>query len=351
MLNFCTLFDSNYLARGIALYRSLEKSCPAFHLYVFAFDDNCYEFLKKQQLPYLTAISLKEFEDDELLGIKSSRSTAEYCWTCTPSTIRFCIQQYNLEACTYLDADMIFYADPTVLLEEMGTKSVLITKHRYSKLYDQSGYSGTYCVQFMCFKNTEKGMAVLNWWRDRCIEWCYARSEDGKFGDQKYLDDWTSRFDSVHVLEHLGGGIAPWNVQQYSFFKEQEAIWLTERSSGKKFPVIFYHFHGVKFYKDNKVVFAGPLYEINPVVKELFYYPYISKLVAIAEDIIKQGSIKNPNGAYLESLPQTKIFTHFIKDQLTGFLRYFPGAFHIKNYNFKNHNHQYLIKDILGNNH
>jgi hypothetical protein len=91
------------------------------------------------------------------------------------------------------------------------------------------------------------GMAVLNWWRDRCIEWCYARSEEGKFGDQKYLDDWTTRFDSVHVLEHLGGGIAPWNVQQYSFYRDKDAIWLSDGVQVENSRLSFIIFTGLNF--------------------------------------------------------------------------------------------------------
>lgn len=53
---------------------------------------------------------------------------------------------------------------------------------------------------------------------------CVMQLENGKFGDQKYLDDWTARFKDVHVLQHLGGGIAPWNVQQYTFQKENDRI-------------------------------------------------------------------------------------------------------------------------------
>ena len=47
MYNFCTLFDSFYLTRGITMYKSLEKTGIDFHLYIFAFDDASLKILKQ----------------------------------------------------------------------------------------------------------------------------------------------------------------------------------------------------------------------------------------------------------------------------------------------------------------
>ena len=279
--NYCTLFDSNYLTRGLALYESLEKHSSDFHLYIFAFDDKSYEVLKKLDLKHATIVHLLEFEDEALLTAKKDRSRAEYCWTCTPSTIKYCIENYKLESCTYLDADLYFFSNPEVLIDEMGEKSVLITEHRYTPRYDQSELSGIYCVQFMTFKNDENGLKVLDWWRNACNEWCYARVEDGKFGDQKYLDDWPTRFRGVHVLENIGGGVAPWNIQQYDV-------------SNKKFQVIFYHFHNLRFLKNGFVDFGG--YRLKKRDIELLYKPYLIHLQQIAKKLKTIDSKSDFNG-------------------------------------------------------
>ncbi len=296
-LNFCTLFNSNYLSRGLVLYESLLKHCPNFHLYVFAFDDSTFEFLEKQNYSHLTVISLKEFEDEKLLNVKSTRSMAEYCWTCTPSTILYSITKYNLDNCTYIDADMLFVSNPQVLIEEMGNKSVLITEHRYTKEYDQSQLSGKYCVQFVTIKANEAGLKVCDWWREACLEWCYARHENGKFGDQKYLDDWTTRFEGVHELQHLGGGIAPWNVQQYNFSIENNEIVGEERNTRKKFKAVFFHFHSLKFYKDDFVSFTDSGYALNKNVIDVFFKPYVRLLSKAKNDILKLDNTINCDGA------------------------------------------------------
>ncbi len=304
-LNFCTLFNSFYLSRGVLMYQSLEKNCADFHLYVYAFDEATYSFLKKENYKNLTVISLKEFEDKELLKVKPTRTAAEYCWTCASSTILYSIEKFNLNNCTYVDADMYFYSDPKVLVEEMGDNSVLITEHRFTKEYAESVIYGKYCVQFVTFKNDERGMKVLHWWRKACIDWCYGRIEEGKFGDQKYLDDWTKKFDGVHELQHLGGGIAPWNLQQYNFNKNLNGkISGKEILSGKSFEAVFFHYHGLKFYSNKVVSLAGKDYEMSNDAKELFYFPYIKMLLKVKKDILSKLPKLNSDGA-IEPSPET----------------------------------------------
>lgn len=286
MYNFCTLFDSFYLTRGLTMYRSLEKCCKEFHLYIFAFDDKSFEILNKLKLEKATIISLKEFEDEKLLAIKPSRTIAEYCWTCTSSTLLFVIEKYQINSCTYVDADLYFYQDPAILFDEMGNKSVLLTEHRYPPKFNRTSLSGIYCVQFITFVNDENGMKALNWWRDACIDWCYDRYEDGKFGDQKYLDDWPTRFKGIHVLQHLGGGLASWNVEQYPFIERKgNKITFLDKTKNQKFEAVFYHFHHVRFFKNNIVDF-GWRHPTMPVVNNL-YVPYILELEE-TEKLVRQ---------------------------------------------------------------
>ena len=96
----------------VSTFESLLATSQQFHLYVVAFDKAALDFLQELSLANMTTISLTEFEDDQLLQIKPTRTAAEYCWTCTSSLILYCLNRYNLDSCTYVDADMYFFDDP-----------------------------------------------------------------------------------------------------------------------------------------------------------------------------------------------------------------------------------------------
>lgn len=274
MNSFCTLFDSNYLARALVMCRSLAQTGEQFMLYAVCFDERAHRVLAKLNLPEVVAIPLEAFETDQLRAVRSQRTPREYCWTCTPHVIRFVLDKWNLSQLTYLDADLRFYDKPSLLLAEMARvqASVLITPHRYTPEYDQSATSGIYCVQFVTFNRDSRGLEALAWWQLRCLEWCFARFEGGKFGDQKYLDDWPQRFEGVHVLEQVGGGVAPWNVQQYRLSVGSKQVQVGDA------PLVFYHFHGYRYYSNGVHDFGS--YRLSVDVVDLLYRPYAQELLS-----------------------------------------------------------------------
>ena len=274
--HFVTLFDSHYLPQGLSLYRSLELHGQPFRLWIVALDEACAKALELIKPEFATVISLADLENERLLSVKKDRSVGEYCWTLTPFLPQMVFERDpHVQRVTYLDADIYFFAHPSELIGEFAAsgKHVLLTEHAFAPEYAENSRFGRFCVQFMTFRNTEIGLRILHWWQDRCIEWCYAYLEDGKFGDQKYLDTWPEIFeDDVHVLTQTHRTLAPWNVAFFS------------RQTGKVDPV-FYHFHGVRAISSTRVV----LYSIYKIGRKnrWIYDRYLSVMRAAIADMRK----------------------------------------------------------------
>ena len=279
---YCTLFDSNYLIKAVAMYRSLERRAAPFRLTAFTFDAEAERLLARLALPHLDVVPLRELErhDTGLAAVKDDRSPVEYCWTATPTLPLYLFDtRPELTEVTYLDADLLFYGDPEALFHEMGDASVLITPHRYAPEYADHIAAGIYNVQFLTFRRTDDGLEALRWWRERCLEWCYYRLEDGKLGDQKYLDDWPERFRGVHVLEHPGGGLAPWNSLAHRVERSGDGVTVDGR------PLVFFHFHRVRLRRSGRHAYHPPGYHVPRTVIRLVYRPYLEALAAARAEL------------------------------------------------------------------
>jgi hypothetical protein len=260
--------------------KSLFENCPDSKLFVICFDETCFEILQKLNLPGVIPISLESFEDAELKKARLTRTAVEYFWTCTPSVPLYLLQRYpEIDLITYLDADLMFFNQLEMVFDLMKDHSILITPHRYTPEYDRSNETGIYCVQFVSFKRDSVGMAALNWWRGKCLEWCYNYFDEGKFGDQKYLDHWPDQFKNVFVCEHLGVGAAPWNIQQYKVTKKDNAIYINHD------PLVFYHFHSLKMYQNMEVNVGD--YPIKRDAVQFIYRPYWNALCSTYREIRK----------------------------------------------------------------
>jgi hypothetical protein len=292
---YCTLFDVNYLPRALVLFRSLRETCPGFRLRAYCMDEKSYALLQRLAPVGVEPISLRQLERDDpgLAETRAGRSQVEYCWTATPSICLHALERDpSLAGITYVDADLMLFSDPAPLWDELGDGSILLVPHRFGHGHAHlEPHVGRFNVEFMTFRRDGPGLEALAWWRERCLEWCHQRYEDGKFGDQKYLDDWPERFAGVHVLEHPGGRLAPWNADEHE---------LTESEDGPHVdgqPLVFFHFHGLSLFgglaqlrrigaaRGHYRLEPGPPplvwkqnYAVGPLDLQLLWQPYVHRL-------------------------------------------------------------------------
>jgi len=292
MRYYCTLFDSNYFSRGIALYNSLvEHSSQDFILYVLAMDEKCFLDLKNLNLPKVKVISLRdEFVSGPLVELIDNRAWNEFCWTCSSALIKYCFEKFQTERVTYLDADIYFFNDPEIIQKELtDNDSVLITEHNYAQEHDQEKTSGKFCVQFVSFNRNKEGLDILEDWYSKCLESCELNPKKGLCGDQKYLDEWPQKFSRVIISKKLGAGLAPWNLSKFNYKYNNDKLCL--RFEGAFEPVVFFHFHALKIDINGNVTLSGPRYYISKLIYSNVYKKYLFELSEIASKLLESSVI------------------------------------------------------------
>lgn len=102
--------------------------------------------------------------------------------------------------------------------------------------------------------------------------------EPGRFADQKYLDDWPQIFRRERILKHQGAGLAPWNMANYFFSREQNQVRVDSQL------LIFFHFHGLK------------------EIRTWLYYPDLERYRARASYLVRRFIF----GTYIKELIKTR---------------------------------------------
>jgi hypothetical protein len=285
--HYVTMMDSNFLPQGLALYESMANHIEQFALWILCLDDKVAKALQRLRKNNLRLIPLCQVETAEFLKVKKQRSLREYCWTLKPITPKTVFDQdLSVRRVTYLDADMWFFRSPDDIFNEfeLSGKSVLITDHAFDAENDRSQTSGRYCAQLLIFVRN-RSEHVRQWWEERCLEWCFARSEKGLFADQKYLDKWPSLFSrDVHVLQQLDLLLGPWNAQHFSSSR-----------------AIAWHFHGLRLLEGGTIE-LHPGYSLPREVESCVYSPYLQSLRQAVQQI-GEPVIQESLAHYLHILP------------------------------------------------
>lgn len=276
MRHYCTLFDRNYLARGLALHRSLLRHGGEFKLHVLCLDVPTLEALSALSLAGVEPISIDTLErwDPGLLSVRPSRSPAEFYFTCKPILLGYLLERHpDAQRLSYLDSDLFFFSDAASAEHEFEDHPIALSPHRFSPQNADRVRYGQFNAGWISVSANREGRRFVAWWRDRCIEWCHVVVEDTRFGDQKYLDRVPELFPGTAVVSGAIN-VGPWNLDPRVVQFAAGRVTVAGRE------LVLFHFHGIQRMLFN--VYDCGLHEYRvelcPEVKEGIYRPYIREL-------------------------------------------------------------------------
>ncbi len=282
---FATYFDVVYLSRARAMWRSLQRHCPAVELHALCWDDVAYDGASALGMKAARAADfLAEWSSlavDVLPGPR--RSKVEHYWTVGPRWVETVMRRTG-EAVTYVDADLMFHSSPEPLFAEIGGARAGVVPHGFAPAsaglpgptIETHGIFGAYNVGLVHFGDR----AVADDWASCTRDWCYDRVDEVpitnrrlRYGDQAYLDDWPHRL-GAHVVTHPGAMGAPWNVHVRALDVRNGVI---HRGGA---PLIAWHYSALKILPHGADVLTRPEYGLTDRQAEILYQPYLAALEA-----------------------------------------------------------------------
>ncbi|MDM5188748.1 glycosyl transferase [Bacillus sp. DX4.1] len=279
--HFCVIVGKEYVLKVIALQQSLIQNTKEFTLWICCIDSFAYSILVKLNLNNVILLQVEELEDERLKNVKKNRKVNEYCWTLKAVLIEYLLVNYNLSSVLYCDGDLFFFADPSPIFDEWGDNSVFLCPQRDRDWVEQK--YGKYQAGLIGFKNDVYGLKSVRWWKEKCLDWCSAEPNRGRFGDQKYLDYIPIYFPKVKISRNLGINAAPWNCiynNDYNISKNLNEVYIETDK------LVVYHFACITIFSENDFdLWSLGEISIPNNILDCIYTPYLNQIQLILEEL------------------------------------------------------------------
>jgi hypothetical protein len=268
----------------MTLVKSILKWNENSKITILVLDDDAKNYIQKIKNDKINIINIQDliFSYPELNLAQSNRQRHEFIFTLTPFIIDFVLSKSQSKQiyAIYLDADTYFFSNPNGLMPEIVNFDICLTPHRYSQEKQLSLLKyGFFNVGLLAFKGGAISKEALNWWKNKCLEWCLDFPINGKFAEQGYLNEMAQIFSGVKIINHPGINMAPWNDTQIKIETLDKKVLIDE-----KYELLLYHFQGLsKFmshYYSNHEAYGNSMRE---EVRELIYKPYVRELELVEQ--------------------------------------------------------------------
>jgi hypothetical protein len=240
-----TVAAKNYLAQAKVLGQSLKKTNPNIDFYILLADEIEDYDLDTGEFKLVEA---KTLGIDSFYEMAFKYNVIEYSTSIKPYYIDYLFKNNNYHKIIYLDPDMVVYTSLDYLFDKLDEYDAIITPHitkPYTK-YEGAApeeellFVGIYNLGFFGIKRSSVGQSIIDWWKEKLLNQCYADKEDGLHVDQKWMDFLPALYDNkVGIIRHPGVNAAFWNMHERTFVDDGQSYTLDGED------LIIYHFSGL----------------------------------------------------------------------------------------------------------
>jgi hypothetical protein len=326
MIIFGTFANARYLPQLLSMLESFQANVQSSRIAVVALDAETISSLTRLNFPCVDIFCVEDLEKYvPQLGIaRNNRSLSEYFFTVTSALPIFLFNAYpKLDFVVYVDADLFFFSNPESCIFALDEKdNVLLTSHNFAEKNSDLRVYGEFNTGFIAFRRSSDGMRVASWWLERCLEWCKDIVENGKFADQKYLENFSSIARGVRISQDFGLNLGPWGLNSLKQITSQNGSVFV---NGKL--LFAFHFSGLRW-NGNFAILGASLYrhKVSKLVFGLIYVPYLRSIQRWETDLLKNNSASLVGrGMKSIRLSRKVTFGVLVRSLLGGDLKFWRG--------------------------
>lgn len=253
-----TICSNNYLAQAKVLSDSVYKYSRDYYDFYIVLCDEYSERIDYSEF-HASFVLAKDLKIDNFDWMTRYYNIIELNTAIKPFAFKYLIEEHSPKYIYYLDPDTCTYSPLSVLEEELGGDSILLTPHSLAPLpFDGKIPTdniflnhGIYNLGFLGLRVSDDSLGMLNWWGEFLRTHCLDRVEKGFFVDQLPMELVPIYFhDATKVSFHRGINTAYWNLHERSVcYDENSAHFIID----EKTPLVMYHFSSYNIDNENVI--------------------------------------------------------------------------------------------------
>lgn len=252
MTIFISYFSKEYLLGGLSSIQSALANNPGSRGLLVCIDQEGERLL--QELALSASISIVPFND--LVISKSryeyflnSRTKFEALVSIKATLLNEISKNFDEgEYFIYLDTDVYFFESIDEFLRKNSGSSFIVFQHMYMEEPTNYLY-GKYNAGFVVLRKDRRSEVILKDWSRLCSDWCFLRSEPGRYADQGYLDSLVSNPSALGALSTSINLGMHYQLNKKNLKRQEGKIMINNES------LICFHFHGLRI--GNRLISTG----------------------------------------------------------------------------------------------